>query len=171
MIQVPGEESSALYRPGGYHPVHLGDTFKDGTYEVVHKLGYGGFSTVWLVKNEKHQYASMKILRAEAPTSEVAVLRHIQKNGSALSGSELIPQLIDDFEHTGPNGVHRCLISEVLGPPLSSDIEELYPDEEYPIDIAKSIICQVARGVKYLHSCGVVHGGTQFCLYQYSPVS
>ena len=50
---VPGEESSALYRPGGYHPVHLGDTFKDGTYEVVHKLGYGSFSTVWLVEDKK----------------------------------------------------------------------------------------------------------------------
>jgi serine/threonine protein kinase len=161
MIQVPGEELSVLYRPGGYHPVHIGDTFKDGAYEVVHKLGYGGFSTVWLVKDKKHdRYASIKILQAEAPTSEADVLRHIQKNGSALSGSEFIPQLIDEFDHTGPNGVHRCIISEVLGPPLSSDIEDLYPDEEYPIDIAKRITSQVARGVQYLHSCGVVHGGT-----------
>jgi serine/threonine-protein kinase SRPK3 len=59
-------------RPGGYHPVHLSDTFKDGTYEVVHKLGYGTFSTVWLVKDKKQgPYASLKIL--------LAVLRHIQK--------------------------------------------------------------------------------------------
>ena len=46
--------------------------FQDGAYEVVHKLGYGGFSTVWLVKDKKQgQYAGIKILRAEAPTSEV----------------------------------------------------------------------------------------------------
>jgi len=69
-------------------------------------------------------------------------------------------QLIDEFEHTGPNGVQCCIISEVLGPPLSSDIEDLYPDEEYPIDIVKRITSQGARGVKYLHSCGVVYGGT-----------
>lgn len=54
-----GEELSAfLYRPRGYHPVHLGDTFKGGAYD---KLGYG-----WLVKD--------KSFKAEARTSEVDVL-------------------------------------------------------------------------------------------------
>ena len=161
--QVPGEESIYYYLPGGYHPVHLGDTFHDGTYEVVHKLGYGQYSTVWLVKDRKRgRYASMKILAAEASrsTSEVGVMHHIQRNGSALSGGEFILQLIDEFEHTGPNGVHRCIITEVLGPPVSSDIEELYPDEKYPIGIAKRIVSQIARGLEYLHHCEVVHGGT-----------
>jgi serine/threonine protein kinase len=37
------------YRPGGYHPVHLGDQFNHGQYHVIRKLGAGSFSTVWLV--------------------------------------------------------------------------------------------------------------------------
>ena len=166
--QPPCEEYVSYYQPGGYHPVHLGDTFHNDTYQVVHKLGYGQSSTVWLVKDRKRGgYASMKILAAIAPTSEVDVLRHIQRNGSTSSGgSEFILQLIDEFEHSGPNGVHRCIISEVFGPPLSSDIEELYPDEEYPIGIAKRISSQIAHGLEYLHSCGVVHGGRSFT-YQY----
>ena len=45
------EESLSRYRPGGYHPVTLGDTFKNGRYHVRHKLGWGGFSTVWLAKD------------------------------------------------------------------------------------------------------------------------
>lgn len=40
------------YRPGGFHPVHLGDTFKEGRYRVIHKLGYGGFSTIWLARDD-----------------------------------------------------------------------------------------------------------------------
>lgn len=35
------------YRPGGSHPVQLGDIL-DGRYEILCKLGYGSFATVWL---------------------------------------------------------------------------------------------------------------------------
>lgn len=35
------------YRVGGYHPITLGDLFNDGRYKVLHKLGWGGYSTVW----------------------------------------------------------------------------------------------------------------------------
>jgi hypothetical protein len=44
-------ERVKIYRPGGYLPVHIGDLFKDGRYEVIHKLGKGAFSTVWLVRD------------------------------------------------------------------------------------------------------------------------
>ena len=33
------QENLSRYRPGGYHSVCLGDTFKDGRYEIHHKLG------------------------------------------------------------------------------------------------------------------------------------
>lgn len=44
------EEGKAAYRPGGFHPVYIGDIFND-RYEVLNKIGYGGYSTVWLVKD------------------------------------------------------------------------------------------------------------------------
>ena len=44
-------ECAEEYLPGGFHPVSLGDTFKDGIYRIIRKLGYGSFSTVWLVKD------------------------------------------------------------------------------------------------------------------------
>ena len=37
------------YRDGGYHPVHLGDFYNGGRYKVLHKLGWGGYATVWLL--------------------------------------------------------------------------------------------------------------------------
>ena len=41
------------YRPGGYHPVHLGDLFFDDQYKVIRKLGEGSSSIVWLARNLK----------------------------------------------------------------------------------------------------------------------
>ena len=44
-------EPLEMYRKGGYHPTHLGDTFKDGRYKVIHKLGWGGYATIWLARD------------------------------------------------------------------------------------------------------------------------
>ena len=40
------EEHEEDYRPGGYHSVRLGETFKQGRYVILRKLGWGHFSTV-----------------------------------------------------------------------------------------------------------------------------
>lgn len=48
------QEPLSKYRLGGYHPVTLGDTFKDGRYKTHHKLGWGGFSTVWLAFDKEY---------------------------------------------------------------------------------------------------------------------
>ncbi len=51
-IGVPAEQLTD-YCPGGYHPIHLNDTLHDGRYEIVHKLGFGSFSTVWLARDNR----------------------------------------------------------------------------------------------------------------------
>jgi len=40
------------YTTGGYHPIRLGDILESDTksYHVIHKLGRGSFSTVWLAR-------------------------------------------------------------------------------------------------------------------------
>lgn len=42
------------YHRGRYFPVKLGDTFKSGRYRVMHKLGWGGFATVWLARDMQY---------------------------------------------------------------------------------------------------------------------
>jgi hypothetical protein len=37
------------YRPGGFHPVHIGDRIgPDERFVIQRKLGYGADATVWL---------------------------------------------------------------------------------------------------------------------------
>lgn len=44
------EEGISSYRPGHFHPVYIGDVYHD-RYQVLNKIGYGQYSTVWLVKD------------------------------------------------------------------------------------------------------------------------
>lgn len=47
--EVAMEEGSGAYKPGHFHPVYIGDIFNE-KYLVLNKLGYGLYSTVWLVR-------------------------------------------------------------------------------------------------------------------------
>lgn len=48
--RFPDEEPPEDYRPGGFHSVHPGDIY-NATYKVIHKLGFGSYSTVWLAED------------------------------------------------------------------------------------------------------------------------
>jgi hypothetical protein len=52
-VGAPAEDL-VQYCSGGYHPVHLNDRFKNGRYEILHKLGFGSFSTVWLARDNQY---------------------------------------------------------------------------------------------------------------------
>ena len=49
---LDGVKEREDYKPGGFHPVHLGDHIgEDNRYRVIHKLGNGGLATVWLCRD------------------------------------------------------------------------------------------------------------------------
>lgn len=52
-ISTVDAEPLHRYRKGGYHPVTLGEYLKDGRYKVLHKLGWGGYSTVWAARDQR----------------------------------------------------------------------------------------------------------------------
>ena len=53
--------------------MRTGERFKDGRYTVLHKLGWGHFSTVWLVQDEQTgARGAMKVVKAAAHYSEAA---------------------------------------------------------------------------------------------------
>lgn len=167
--QFPNTENLNAYCAGGFHPVHLNDTFKNGRYTVVHKLGSGQYSTVWLVKDSSNgKYESLKILAADASkwsgkssaADEAKVLSRLRDSVQGDDeGRDYVMKFLDSFDHEGPNGVHLCIVTEVLGPTLGSDVEELYPNEIFPAEIATRFVYQLGLGVRFLHKRGVVHGG------------
>lgn len=39
------------YQKGGYHPMTLGSFLDNKRYKILHKLGWGGYSTVWAARD------------------------------------------------------------------------------------------------------------------------
>ncbi|KAF7322161.1 RNA polymerase II-associated protein [Mycena kentingensis (nom. inval.)] len=145
--------------PGGFHPTHLDDTFSDGRYTVVNKLGDGTRSTVWLVSDSRSSsYAALKIVASWRESSGgLAVLKHLSEtyNGEE-EGSRHVARMLDHFMHEGPNGKHLCIVSDVQGTHIVAD--KLYRFFDEGDDEVMSADGQIALGVAYLHERGIAHG-------------
>lgn len=157
------EEDSEDYCKGGYHPVTVGELFKDGKYTVVRKLGWGHFSTVWLSKdNNTGKHVALKVVRSAAHYTETAIdeiklLNKIVQAKPDHPGRKHVVSLLDSFEHKGPNGTHVCMVFEVLGENLLGLIKR-WNHRGIPVPIVKQITKQVLLGLDYLHrECGIIH--------------
>ncbi|PSN62506.1 kinase-like protein [Corynespora cassiicola Philippines] len=160
------------YRPGGLHPVELGDTFVDGKYRVIRKLGDGSYSTVWLVVNSgSPKYVALKIISAKASTTgtELGILHHLSKMAQDDPNARHLVSFLHNFQCEGPNGKHQCLVFEPMGVSAASLMEELPGSrskkldkpQRYPMWMAKRILLHGLRGLDFLHKNGVVHGDFQ----------
>ncbi|PTD08946.1 Serine/threonine-protein kinase SKY1 [Fusarium culmorum] len=144
------------YEPGGYHPVELGETLKDGRYKVLHKLGWGGFSTTWAAKDQKtNSYVAVKVkISKDKDTRELEVLQALSALPKHHPGSSHINQLRDHFTIDGPNGFHECLVLEITGPNIDDAA-----CSRLPANIVKVVAKQVLQGLDFLAANDIAHGG------------
>lgn len=160
------------YRPGNLHPVHFEDTFKDGQYRVLRKLGCGSFSTVWLARDQiNHRIVALKIQAAGkyARPTEVSMFRHLSREASPHPGAKHINTLLDTFEHRGPNGTHVVLVIEAMGPTVNSMASHLGSNPparrsscaKYPLEMARVMLKHTLLAVDFLHQQGITHGDLQ----------
>jgi serine/threonine-protein kinase SRPK3 len=157
------EEDSEDYCKGGYHPVQIGEKFKDGKYTVVRKLGWGHFSTVWLSRdNATGKHVALKVVRSashytETALDEIKLLNKIVQAKPDHPGRKHVVSLLDSFEHKGPNGTHVCMVFEVLGENLLGLIKK-WNHRGIPMSLVMQITKQVLLGLDYLHrECGIIH--------------
>lgn len=104
------------------------------------------------------RYVTLKILKANISSNsrERSILLHLSKADTHHPGKNHILQLLDQFEHKGPNGLHLCLVFPVM----MSDGEAMTIREKprYP-GYVREISKQILLGLNYLHGQGLIHGG------------
>ena len=95
-------------------------------------------------------------------------MRHINEVVPA-EGARYTTQLLGEFEHCGPNGIHKCLVFEPMGPSVNTMVEELPQFNprrrgmkvRYPPKMAKSILKQSLQALAFLHQNDIAHGDFQ----------
>ncbi|KAK3904513.1 Serine/threonine-protein kinase spk-1 [Staphylotrichum tortipilum] len=128
---------------GGYHSVQIGDRFCE-RYRVVHKLGYGAFSTIWLARDERvSKYVAIKVCCADEVHQEEEILSRFQS--VCQRGSQ------------GPNRRHSCFVTSPARCSLA-DTREASTCGLFKLDVARSLAAQLTRAVAYIHEQGLVHG-------------
>ncbi|KAI4827098.1 hypothetical protein KUCAC02_030522 [Chaenocephalus aceratus] len=147
---------------GGYYHVEIGDIFVD-RYQVVKKLGWGHFSTVWLCWDMVNgRFVALKVVKSaqtftETALDEIKLLKCVRDIDPKDPNRETIVHLIDDFRITTANGEHVCMVLEVLGHQvLRWIVKSNYTG--LPLPCVKSILRQVLQGLDYLHTkCKIIH--------------
>ncbi|GAX78942.1 hypothetical protein CEUSTIGMA_g6382.t1 [Chlamydomonas eustigma] len=148
------DEGSDGYKKGGYHPVFIGELYKGGRYSVLKKLGWGHFSTVWLVMDkETGKYGAMKVQKSaehytEAAQDEITLCSQI-RDGDPNDSKKCV-RMYDSFTHSGLNGKHVCMVFEVLGDNLLALIKR-YNYRGIPVPIARNLVQQMLVGMDYIH--------------------
>ena len=102
----------------------------------------------------------MKVLVSELCDEyhEASIHQHLSRGPAAHPGKGNLPQIFDSFTFEGSNGVHQCLVLELLGASMSS-MSENYATNRLPGRVAWNVARQVAQATSYMHEMGIVHGG------------
>jgi serine/threonine protein kinase len=150
-VEVMAEPRDRYIR-GLYYPVQIGEML-DNRYWVQHKLGWGGYSTVWLAYDTQDEKAvALKILSPDNDQTEYhiqnIILRIVQDTSGLLTYQSA-------FHLPGiNNSSHMVLAYPVRGPNLR---DTLYKKRSaVPRMIAAK---QLLLSLNGLHDAGIVHNG------------
>ncbi|KAI0154543.1 kinase-like domain-containing protein [Xylariaceae sp. FL1272] len=156
-----GLENVKRYNKGGFHPVILGDMLDD-RYQVVGKLGSGGFGTVWMCRELKlKHWRAIKIMAADhsVDSREMKTFDLLRKTSTPEElEANHIGTPLETFWVEGPNGKHLCLVMPIYGP----SIQDWRWDQDYEdpgLHTTTTEVCgQITRSLAFLHERRICHG-------------
>ncbi|KAI3398937.1 hypothetical protein diail_8260 [Diaporthe ilicicola] len=150
-------EDSLQYLYGLYYPVRIGDLFHQNRYQIIHKLGRGGFSTVWLAHDRRDgKDVALKILSSsESAAKEYkiheAIKERIQSRSRLVLSQDYFTLTWVDRSKTERK--HYVLVLPLHGPSLLT----LLHTNNKPLSERMSAAKHILQAVASIHSAGLVH--------------
>ncbi|KAF5979944.1 CMGC SRPK kinase [Fusarium coicis] len=149
-----------MYGVGGYHPVHLGDLYDDGRYRIVHKIGAGDTSMIWLARDSLScSWVTLRILMADQPSSveeNLVKCHNILTQPGQYRGNLRFVTHTRYFHIDGPNGRHLCLVLPFCGPNLHSLSN--YMKNRIKSQFVQALAYQATEILRDLHTRGICQG-------------
>lgn len=160
-----GEPTEDLYSigfgPGGYLGIHIGELFRN-RYKVVHKLGSGKSSSVWLCRDlQGNAWRALRVHTANASASNpyMALRQRLRETPNAYIRAAHLVLPTDDFILNGHGqNKHLCLIFPFLGPPITR-IRKILEDAPDLDKRLRRICYQAVEAMSFMHQSGFCHGG------------
>ena len=139
------------YMEGRYYPIRIGEILY-GRYRVEHKLGQGGYSTVWMAYDlQAKRDVALKIIQpGDAGEREYRIQIDIIR--TVRDTSRLVTCLAS-FYLKSPRGPHWVLVFSLHGPTLSYRVPRM------SMALRASAALQLLQGLRSLHASGMVHRG------------
>ncbi|KAK6077803.1 serine/threonine-protein kinase SRPK3 [Seiridium cupressi] len=152
------EETYEDYIDAGFYPIKLGDVII-GRFEIFHKLGRGGYGTVWLVYDgELKKWRALKIIGAmqsHQDCQDLKILNLMREKGMMAQNLDVRHILIpceEPFEIDSPGGdKNLCLVFPLMGPNVLSM-------RSWKPSAMRQIFYQLAEGLEFLHQNNICHG-------------
>ncbi|KAM5456899.1 hypothetical protein MaudCBS49596_001141 [Microsporum audouinii] len=145
-------ESPYRYAAGSrpYYPLRIGELL-NGRYRIEHKLGHGGFSTVWMAYDLKSKTdVALKVMaEGDSGEYEYRMQGEIKRSVKDTSGLVLYQS---NFFLRGRGVDRRVLVFPMRGPSLDSLV-----GREIPMASRMSAARQLLEALANLHESGIVH--------------
>ena len=169
-------ENQKAYVEGGYCKVSPGDVLND-RYQIAQKLGWGEFSTVWLVIDRQatamhRTFCALKIAKCRPDVTRntkyecylMNYLREqlsVQAKGVMSSRKSCLGTLMDVFEHRGQHGAHLCMVMPLLGSNLLCIVDQFKLHrrmrKQDEIQMVKHISLATLRGLDVMARAKTLH--------------
>ena len=139
-----------------FYPICIGEVL-DHRYRIEHKLGHGGFSTVWMARDTQlNRDVALKVMASgnlgENEYRMQTVIGNIQDSSGLVTSQRT-------FLLRGDKCDHRVLVFPLRG-------QCLYEPNVKKMSMATrmSAARQLLKALENLHKAGIVHRGECFCL-------